>query len=106
MLNHTITQDNNLISKRHRFYLIMRHVNHGCIQTIVQTSKLDTHLHTQRGIKIRQRFIKEKNLRLAYHSATNGNTLALTTRELAWLTIQKFIELERLRHLFDLAITL
>ena len=75
----------------------MGDVNHRRLQTLVQTGNLDTHLHAQEGIEVRQRLVEQEHLRLAHHSTADGDALTLTTGEVFGLTLQQLIELQDAR---------
>jgi hypothetical protein len=51
-------QHNDLVGHRHGLDLIVGDVDHGRVQSLVETRKLDPHLATKGGIEIGQRLIR------------------------------------------------
>ena len=72
----------------------MRHINHGVFKRLVQTLQFNTQFRTKLGVKVRQWFVEQENIDIANQSATDGNTLALTTRQFARLALQKWLDLQ------------
>ena len=57
--------------------LIVRHVDHGVAEHLVQLRQLDAHLHAQLGIEIAERLVEQEHLRVAHDGAADGDALAL-----------------------------
>ena len=87
-------------------YLIVRDVDEGCAEALVQLADLGTGLHAQFRIEVRQRFIEEEDCRVADDGATDGYTLALAAGELFRLAIQQLADAEDVRRLFDFLVDL
>ncbi|CZU36553.1 Uncharacterised protein [Enterobacter ludwigii] len=80
----------------------MGDIHHGGFQLLVQTGKVQTHLHAQLGIQVRERFVEHKDPRITHDGAANGHTLALTAGKLLRFAIQKVGKLQRFGHHLDL----
>ena len=74
----------------------MRDMNHRGTQLPMQSPQFGTHLATQLGIQIRQRFIQQEDARIANDRTAKGHTLSLSTREFAWMTTQEILETEHI----------
>ena len=53
---------------------------------------LRPHRNTQLSIQVRQRLIHKENLCIPNDSASHSYPLTLTTRQISWLTLQKFLQ--------------
>ncbi len=53
----------------------------------MQSFDLNTHLHTQFGIQIRQWLIKQKDARLSHNRPSHGDSLTLAATELSGLAL-------------------
>ncbi|CAH0306768.1 hypothetical protein SRABI106_03922 [Rahnella aquatilis] len=78
LLNVTFVKHHDPVRQCHGLDLIVGHVNHGVFQTGMELTDFLTHLHTQRGIKVRQRFIKQKNFRLLNNGTPDSDALTLS----------------------------
>ena len=69
--------DHDLVGQRHGLDLIVGDVDDGGAQPLMDALDLDPHLRAQRGIEVRQGFVKQKHLRLAHHRPSHRDALAL-----------------------------
>ena len=83
LLDHAVAHDNDAVGHRHRLDLVVRHVDRGCLQPLVQLLDFAAHLHAQLGVEIRQRFVEEKHLRIAHNRPPHRDPLTLAAGELA-----------------------
>ena len=81
LLDDAVVEHDDPIGERHRFSLIMRHIDHGGADIGVELGDLDPHLHAQVGIEIGQRLVEQEHVRLADQGATDGDALALAAGE-------------------------
>ncbi|MOA41284.1 hypothetical protein D3C78_1632310 [compost metagenome] len=65
---------------------------------------LASHLHAQRGVEVRQRFVKQEDLRIAHQRASHGYTLALAAGKLARITVQQLVQPQNGGSLVDLGL--
>src|SRR5215471_2095829 len=101
LLDKTVPHDHDTVPHGHGFHLVMGHVNHRGIETVVQFDKLGPHVDAQFGIEVTQRLIKEEDLWLPYNGSPHGDTLSLTTGELLGLAVQQIANAENVRRSFD-----
>ena len=98
LLQHTALHDRNARSQRHRLDLVVRHVNNGGIQALVQLFNLGTHVNAQLCVEVRQRLVEQVKLWLPCQRTTYRYPLALPSRKLARLAIQQMLYLQQLSH--------
>ena len=84
----------------------MRDKKRGDAQFTVQFLNLQACARAQLGVQVRERFVEQKYLRLAHDGAAHGHTLALATREFAWLAVQQRAQLQDVGGLVDPRINL
>ena len=77
------------VGQRHRFDLVMRDIDRGCLDAPVQLGDLEPHLHPQAGIEIGQRFVEQESLRITNDGPPHGDTLTLPARQLPRPTLQQ-----------------
>ncbi len=94
----TVIHHHDFVGQRHRFYLIVRHINHGGFQLLMQFGDVQAHIDAQFGIQVRKRLIKHKHPRITHDGATNRHALALSTGELFRFAIQQVRQLQGFRH--------
>ena len=82
LFDHARLQDHDLVGHGHRLDLIMGDVDHRRLQVLVQFGDLKAHVDTQRRVKVRQRFVKEKRRGAAHDGPADGDALALAARQL------------------------
>ena len=88
MFDAACVQHDDLIGHRHGLDLVVRDVNRGSPELLLQLSDFQPHLDTQRGIEVRQRLVEQKCLRLANDSATDCDALTLAAGKFARLSIK------------------
>jgi hypothetical protein len=91
------SQHHDAVGQRHRLDLVVRHVDHGRAQLLVQARDLHPHVGAQRGVQVRQRLVEQKGARLAHDGAADRDALALAAGQLRRLAFQQVFELEHLR---------
>ncbi|MNV46315.1 hypothetical protein D3C71_1381400 [compost metagenome] len=94
-------QHHDLVGQRHRFHLIVRHVNHGALQTLVQTRNLNAHLHPQRGVEVRQRLVEQEHVRFRHQRTADRHPLTLPAGQRFWPPVEQVSQLQHFRHLID-----
>ncbi len=55
----------------------------------MQQREFSAHVAAQLGVKVRQRFIEQKHLRLTHDGAADGDTLALAARQFFGFALQQ-----------------
>ena len=89
------------VCERHRFDLIVRHIETRRTQTPMELLNLQTRLYAQLRVEVRKRLVKEERGRFAHDCAPHGDTLTLAARELARAALKQVAELKHLRRLSD-----
>ena len=84
-----------MFGERHGLDLIVGDEDHRRLQALVKLGKFDAGTGPQGRIEIGERLVEQEGLRLLDDRTADGDTLALTTRELARLA------LEQVRHFKD-----
>lgn len=52
LLDEAVVHDDDAIAHGHRFHLVVRHVNHGGVETFVEFDEFGAHIDAQFGIEI------------------------------------------------------
>ena len=84
LLDDSLVKDHDPGGQGHRLDLVMGDINHGGGQGVMELLKLHPHLCAQRCIKVRERLIKQKDLRLSHQRSPDRHPLSLAARELLW----------------------
>src|SRR6478735_11798951 len=88
LLDDAVAHHNDPVGHRHRFDLIVRHVDRRRLQALVQLLDLGTHLYAKLRIEVRQRLVEQEYLRVADDRAAHRHALPLPARQLAWIAIK------------------
>ena len=75
--NGSRAHDGDTAAQRHRFFLIVRHVDNRDAQQAVKPAQLRARLRAERRIEIGERLVQEKRIRLADDGAAQRDTLPL-----------------------------
>ena len=95
LLHHAVLQHHDAVGHGHGLDLVVRHIDHGGVgQLLLELADLHAHLHAQRRIEVRQRFVEQEHLRIAHDGAADGDALALAARERLGQTVQILGELQ------------
>ena len=101
LLDAPLAQHDDLVGERHRLDLVVRHVDHGGAEILVQLGDLDAHLHAQLGVEVRQRLVEQERLGLAHDGAADGDALALPAGQLPRLAVHQLLQLQHACGFFD-----
>ena len=74
-------QHRDTVGHGHGLDLVVRHVDHGGVQTFVQPADFGTGLHAKRCVEIAQWLVEQEDVRIADDGAADGDALALSARE-------------------------
>ena len=97
-------QHDDLVGHRHGFDLIVRDIDHGRVEFLVQARQFDPHLAAQGGVEVGQRFVEQEDLGLPHDRTADGDTLALTTRQVPGPTVEVGFQLQDASGFLDLAV--
>jgi hypothetical protein len=106
LLQDAILHDGDAAGHGHGFHLVVRHINEGGGQALVQAGELGARLHAQLRIQVRQRLVEKEHGRLTHDGATHGDALALTTGELLGLAVQQVANVQNVGGFFYAAVDL
>ena len=99
-------EHDNPLPQRHRFDLIVGHVDHGRQQPAVELRDFGAHAQAQFRIEVGQRLIEQEHLRITHQRAPQCDALALSARELPWPSLQEVRETQHLCGLVHAALDL
>ena len=85
------------IAHGHRLDLVVRHVDRGRRELVLELADLGSHLHPELRVEVRERLVHQEHLRLAHDRAAHGDALALPTGKLLRLPRQVRGQIEQLR---------
>ena len=61
-------------------------------KALVQLFDLAAHRHAKFSVEVGKRFVKQEDLRVTHNRASHGDTLALSARQLSWITLKQWAE--------------
>src|SRR5437764_1165006 len=106
MADKIVVLRDDLVGHRHRFDLVVRHVDRRRLQPLVQLLDLGPHLDAQLRIEIRQRLVEQEHLRIADDRASHRDALPLSARQLPRIAIEIGDETEDVGGLADAIVDL
>ena len=65
------------IAEGHCLHLVVRDVDRGGAEALMQFFQFDPHLHPQFGVEVRQRLVEQEHLRMPHDRPTERDALAL-----------------------------
>ena len=90
-------EHNDAVGQGHGLHLVVRDVDHGGLQLLVQLGEFIAHLHAQRRVQVGKRLIEQEHRGLAHDGAADGHALALATREIFRLAVQQVFDVQDAR---------
>ena len=81
-------QHHDLVGHRHGLDLIVRNVDGGGPELLLQFGDFQAHLDAERRVEVRQGLVEQKCLRLAHDGAPDRDALALPAGKVARLAIK------------------
>ena len=106
LLDKTVLHDDDSRSHRHSLDLVVGNVNERRAESLVDLGKLGSHRRTELRVEVRQRLVKKEYLRVADDSASERDTLLLTTGQSLRLSVKQVGDVEDTSGLFDLSLDL
>ena len=80
-----------------RLFLVVRHVEHGDAERLLQPSDLAAHLDAQLGVEIGERLVEQQDVRLDHHCAGDRDALELAAGQLMRPALAIAVELHQLQ---------
>ena len=96
LLDDAVMHDDDLVGHGHGLDLVVRHVDGGRLQALVQLLDLGAHGDAQFGVEVGQGLVEQEDLRVAHDGAAHGDALALAAGELARIAVEQLREAEDL----------
>ena len=106
LLNDALVHDGDPGCHSHGFNLVMGDVDDGVAELVVELFDFDSHLRPELSIKVGKRLVKEEMIDLLDQTAADRYPLALATRQLRWLALEKMIDLKEIRRPGDASLDL
>ena len=102
LLDPAAVHDDDLIGKSHGFALVVGNIYAGDADALLDLANFRTHVHTQLGVQIGQRFIKEQNGRLHDQGPGQGHALLLTAGQLVGHPVFHALQAYQFQHVHNL----
>jgi hypothetical protein len=99
LLQLSLFQHGHSIPQHHCFFLVVRDIEHGGGEFLVEPSDFASHLDPKLCIQIGERLVKKKGPGPANHSSTQGHPLPFAAGELSRLALQDGLQLQRSSYL-------
>ena len=90
-----------LVGHRHRLELVVRDVDRGRLQAIVQRAQLAAHQVAELGIERAERLVHQERLRLAHDRAAQRDALAVAARQAGDRAVEQMLDAQDARGLLD-----
>ena len=101
LLEHAAAQHGDAVAHRHRFDLIVGHVDRGHSELALQGADLRAHLDPQLRVEVRERLVHQEHRGAAHNRASHRDPLPLAAGERTGLAVQECLEFEQPRDLAD-----
>ena len=97
LFQHPVAHHGNAGSKRHRLFLVVRHVEHGRAQPPMQQSEFGAGLDAQQRIEVGQRFVEQIDACVARQCPPDRHPLPLPAGQLRRLAVQQSRDVQHRR---------
>src|SRR5438067_2384516 len=98
LLDAAVAEHRDPIGHRHRFALVMRHVDHGDAELAMDALDLHLHLLAQVLVERAERLVEQHHVRIEDEPARERDALLLTTRQLARIAVGESAQPNQLQH--------
>ena len=88
LLDDALVHQDDLRAHGHGLGLVVRDVDEGGLEAVVQLNQLRAHADTQLRVQVRKRFVHQEDLRLFDHCARQRDALSLAARKRAGLAVE------------------
>ena len=106
LFDHALVHDRDRVGHRHRFHLVVGHIDGGRVQPVVQCAQLLAHHFAKLGIERTERLVHQESERVAHDRAAKCHTLAVAARQARDRLVEQLGDAQGARGLFDLAVDL
>ena len=97
LLDAAVVHHHDAVGGDHRLGLVVRDVDRGVAELVVQAADLEAHLLAQVGVEVGQRLVEQQHLRLDHQRARQRHALLLAAGQLAGIALGQRLELRRRR---------
>ena len=101
LLHDPVPHHHDPVAHGHRLDLVVRHVDHRCLQLMVEPRDLGAHLDAEICVEVAQRLIKQEHLRLPDDRPPEGDALALAAGKRLGFPVEVGRNAEYLRGMLD-----
>ena len=102
LLHDAVLHHHHAVAHGARLFLVVGDIHRGATELQVQPLELGAHLDAQLGVQVRQRFVEEEALRIAYDGPADRDALALAARKLLGPLPQEVRDAQHLRRFLHL----
>jgi hypothetical protein len=106
LLDPPLVHDHDAVRRHHGLRLVVRHVDRGDLEGVVQAADLEAHLLAQIGVEVAERLIEQQHLGLDHDGARQGHTLLLAARQLGGIASLEIAHLDHVEDGVDPAVDL
>ena len=103
LLDPALVHHRDAVRGDHRLGLVVRDVDHGDPELVVQAADLEAHLLAQVGVQVGQRLVQQQQRRLDDDGARQRHALLLAAAQLRRIAVAQRPELHDVEHLVDAA---
>ena len=103
LLDHALVHDRDRVGHRHRLHLVVRDVDRGRLQPVVQRAQLLAHQLAELGVERAERLVHHEGERLAHDRAAERDALAVAARQARDRLVEQVRDAQDARRLVDLA---
>ena len=96
--------DGDAVGGDHGLALIVRDVDGGEVEFVVQAADFEAHLLAQIGIEVGQRFVEQQHAGLDDHGAGQRHALLLAAGQFGGIAVGEVAEMHGVQHLAELAL--
>ena len=104
LLQHAAAHDGHPVAEGQRLGLVVRHVDHGGAQPLLQPGHLGAGLHPELGVQVGQRLVHQERGRVADDGPAHGHPLPLAAGQVGRLAVQVLGQVQDPRRLLDLLV--
>ena len=106
LLDDAVMHHDDLVGHGHGLDLVVRDVDGGGLEPLVQLLDLGAHRDAQLGVEVRERLVEQEHLRIAHDGAAHRDALALAAGELAREALEQRLQAENVGRAVHAAVDL
>ncbi len=98
LLDPAMVHHHDAVGGHHRLGLVMRHIDRGDAERVVQAADFRAHLLAQIGVQVGQRFVEQQHFRLDHDGTRQRDALLLAAGQLGRIAV---LQMAQLHHIED-----